>query len=370
MGSQLSLGQSDVFYDCVEGSVDESGERGVRRRRSGAGVDGLESAKIRVRMAGLDVTLLLDNEPREPSSSGCSGRYIRFQTRHVSQTLQYAGGVAQSVAEVGTFVVDCSDGSAHQTPRALRVLEVLVGTDGSPCIQITGSGSVRGSQAGAGHVGDGGITVDVESLPLAAVLDVHVAVFVTEFLSQVKLQAPSPHSVGVVDERDESTGNPRSDCVVSSSRHIAVTAAIPKLTVRFPADPSSCSSVAHAALVTSVEDGTSPVGWAPRRPLGDVAPPALVLEIDDIMLKIEDGPEKMLKATLECSKLICEMILISNDGELMGLYFLEACYSVTEGPLKVEYGLAENIGNRRKLDVIRSADAGLKFLHTWEPNDG
>lgn len=380
-GSLLSLEQSDVFYDCEEGAADTSGADGPLAGDTRTQTDH-GSVKVRVRVTGVDVTLITDKDTG-PSShdSGCAS-YVRFQMRRASHSFHRTGGRINSAAEIGIFAADWSDANARDTP-CVRVLEVVGAADSSPCIRLTSSSEAHESRAETDH-GDGEETVvDVECRPVVAVLDVRLAAFVADFESNIRLQVRRTQQIAGT---DNSNGNGRPNPAAAASgnadseRRVSVSVSLPKITLRLPADPGACSSTAYSALISSVESGTSPVGWtredAPGVGRGEAAP-ALVVEIERAVVRIATGSPSTQETTLECARAACQMLLVCGDGgngsttgDTIGLYFLEASGPSTEAPLKVEYGLANNIGNARHLGVARPADAGLNFLHTWEPNDG
>lgn len=375
-GSRSSLGQSDVFYDCEDGVEDGVGGNGAYGRNKETGTDHHDDAKVRVRMTGLDITLLLSNGTLNGSSNCASASHIGVQMRRISQTLHFSEGWMQSVTEVGTFIADFADRDAGGC-RRVPVVEVFGAAGASPCLQMTCSsgGGVDTDAENTSVNGAGGIAVDLQCLPVAAVVDTRLVGLLCEFITQV---LPQAGQVQPVVSTDDGGGNGRSMDVASSGkvrdRRIRVVVAVPKLTVRFPADPGACSSAAYTALISSVQNGTSPVGWAPREAPEQLSP-ALVLEIESATVTVAVGAPKTPTATLDCTRIACQMLLVCSNGnssdeggDLMGLYFLEA--SRVDTPLKVEYGLAEDMGKAGNLGAARPADADLKFLHTWEPNDG
>lgn len=366
-GSYLPLGQSDVFYDCEEGNNDISGGGGARSDRRG-------SMKCRVRMTGLDVTLLLTQESMDAlRSSDNPSASLRFQMRRMSQTLLCDGKWMQSVAEVGTFVVDWS-GRNVRDGRCVRVVEVFSAADASPCVQIS---CTAGSETAEAEIRceldriDGEeVSLTMDCLPVAAVLDPGLVHCLGDFFAQVRPR---------VDGKDGGGGKCRGMPVPSGSTvrepRVVVAIAVPELTVRIPADASACSSDAHTALVSSIQNGTSPVGWAPREELADEVAPMLVVQVEGVAVRIAFGSSRPQATALECTRVACQLLLLGSDrdggGEsLIGLYFLEASRSSAGTPLKLEYGLAKDIRKAGQLDLARPGDADLKFLHTWEPNDG
>lgn len=369
-GSYLSLGQSDVFYDCEEGSDDVGGGRGARPDRHG-------SRKFRVRMTGLDVTLLLAQESMDPlRSSGSPTASLRFQMRRMSQTLLCNGKWMQSVAEVGTFVADWSDGNA-QDGRRVRVVEVISAADASPSVQISftaGAETVGADTRGETYPVDGEeVELTIGFLPVAAVLDPGLVHSLSDFFARVR-----PPVDGTDGGRGDWNGQGMPVPSGSSVREprVVVAVSVPELTIRIPADASACSSDAHTALVSSVQTGTSPVGWAPREELADEVAPMLVLEVEGVAVRIAFGSRPQ-ETALECTRVACQLLLLGSDradddgGEgLIGLYFLEASCSSAGAPLKVEYGLAKDIRKARQVDLAWPRDADLNFLHTWEPIDG
>ncbi|CBN78544.1 ATG2 Autophagy-related protein homolog [Ectocarpus siliculosus] len=370
-GSYLSLGQSDVFYDCEEGSDDGNGGGGARADRHG-------SMKFRMRMTGLDITLLLPQESTGPlggstASASTSARYVRLQLRRLSQTLHCAGSWMHSVSEVGTYLTDWKDGN----DSCVRVVEVLGAADSSPSVQISCTMGEGGEPLGEKNGADSeDVALEVRCLEVAAVLDPRLVSCLSLFLVQVELRAER------ADDTNGGGGNGQGVGVPSSGStrdpRVVVAVAVPKLTVRVPADPSTCSSDAHAALIRSVQKGSSPVGWAPREEVPGDAAPMLVVEVEGVEVRLAFGASRTQQTVLECTRVACQMILVCDDGSrhggggggLMKLYFLEAFRSAAETTLRVDYGLAKDIRKAGQLDLARPGDAGLNFLHTWEPNDG
>lgn len=380
--SLLSLGQSDVFFDCVEGSDDGIGGGAAHGTENGKGTDRRDAVKLRVRMTGLDVTLLLPEgeEPTDRSSSSGSTSHVRLQMRRMGQTVQYAEGWVQAVAEIGTFAVNWKDGIARDVPYA-RVVEGLGAADLSPSIQVTCSGGVGESRGRTDRADEGEVAVDVECMPVAAVLDARLAGLLRDFVGKIQ---PAARPTQPVDRSDVTTGNGRAEDAASSSknsnmrdRRVSVTVAMPKLTVRLPADPSACSSAAHSALISSVQNGSSPVGWASREEVEGDSGPMLVLEFEGTVIRVARGSPGPQETRLECTRMTCQMLLVCLGGikggkgtDVIGLYFLEASRAAAGPPLTLEYGLANDIRKPGQLGVARSVDADLNFLHTWEPNDG
>lgn len=374
-GSYLSLGQSDVFYDCEEGSDDVGGGGDARPDRHG-------SMKFRVRMAGLDVNLLLAQESMTPPrSSDSPSASLRFQMRRMSQTLLCEGKWMQSVAEVGTFVADWSGGSARDG-RCVRVVEVVGAADASPSVQIscTAGAETTGTEIRreTDPVDGEQVSLTIDCLPVAAVLDPGLVRCLSNFVAQVRPP---------VGGKDAGGGNGQSMPVPSGGSvrdpRVVVALSMPELTVRIPADASACSSDAHAALVSSVRNGTSPVGWAHRREHADEVAPMLVLQVEGVVVRMASGSSRPQETVLECTRVACQLLLLlgsdraddGSDGDggvdgLIGLYFLEASRSSGGAPLKVEYGLVKDVRNPGQVDLARPGDTDLKFLHTWEPNDG
>lgn len=374
-GSYLSLGQSDVFYDCEAGSDDVDGGGEARPDRHG-------SMKFRVRMTGLDVTLLLPQDSMAPfRRSDSPSASLRFQMRRMSQTLLCDGKWMRSVAEVGTFVADWSGGNARDG-RCVRVVEVVSAADASPSVQISCTAGAETTEAEnrreTDPVDGEEVSLTVDCLPVAAVLDPGLVHCLRNFVEQVR----SP-----VDGKDGGGGNSQGMPVPSGSSirepRVVVAVSMPELTVRVPADASACSSDAHTALISSVQNGTSPVGWAPREEHAGELAPMLVLQVEGVVVRIASGSSKPQETALECTRVACQLLLlIGSDGTddssgggggsegLIGLYFLEASRFSAGAPLKVEYGLAKDIRKAAHVDLARPGDADLKFLHTWEPNDG
>lgn len=366
----MSLGQSDVFYDCEQASDDGSGGGEARSDRH-------SSMKFRVRLTGLDITLVLAEASVGSLVGGSvSARYVRFQMRRMGQTLHRAGRLMQGVAEVGTFVADWNDGNIRDG-QCLRVVEVLGASDASPAVQVT---CTTGAESrGEIDRNDGEeVTLSVDCLQVATVVDPGLVISLSDFLAQVQLQVrPTPPVVGT----DGSCGNGQGVAVPSSSSarnpRIVVTVALPGLTVRVPADTGACSSDAHAALMNSVQNGTSPVGWTRREAVAEDMAPTIVLEVADVVVRCAFGSPTPPEITLQCTRMACQMLLVCGDGDtddgsggLIGLYFLEASRSSAEAPLNVEWGLAKDMRKVEQLDLARPGDADLNFLHTWEPNDG
>lgn len=368
-GSYLSLGQSDVFYDCEEGSNGVGEGSGARSDRHG-------SMKFRVRMTGLDVTLLLaQGSVGSLKSSSSPIASLRFQMRRMNQTLLCDGRWMQSAAEVGTFVADWN-GGIERDGRCVRVVEVLSVADASPSVQISctaGTETTVGAktQHETDRVGEEEFSFTMDCLPVAMVLDPGLVHCLGSFFAQIRL---------AVDGQDGGGRNGHGMPVPSGSvreRCVVVAVTVPELTVRIPADASACSSDAHTALVSSVQNGTSPVGWAPREELADEVAPMLVLQVEGMAIRIALGTSIPQETALECTRVACQLLLLGGDragdgvGEgLIGLYFLEASRSSAGALLKMEYGLAKDIRKAGQLDLARPGDADLNFLHTWEPNDG
>eukprot|EP00903_Cladosiphon_okamuranus_P020010 g18380.t1 len=275
-GSLLSLGQSDVFYDCQEGNDDIGGGSGARPDRCG-------SMKFRLRM---------------------TGAVTRGET----------------------------------------------GSDDELEVSLT-----------------------VGCLPVAAVLDPGLVQSLSDFFGHVRPP---------VDGTDGGCGGGNGQGASPSGRsvrepRVVVAVSVPELAVRIPADDSACSSDAHTALVRSVQNGTSPVGWAPREELADEVTPMLVLEVEGVMVRNSFGSTRPQETALECTRVACQLLLLgsyrADDGGgegLIGLYFLEASCSSAGVPLKVEFGLAKDIRKAGQSDLARPGRPDLNFLHTWEPNDG
>lgn len=369
-GSYLSLGQSDVFYDCEQGSDDDNESSGARSARHA-------SIKFRVRMTGLDFTLLLAEESVDPL--GCDSArasYVRFQMRHMSQTLLCAGRWMQGVAEVGTFVADWNDGNLRDG-QGVRVVEVLGSADTSPSVQISCSTGDE-SRGEIDRIDGEEVTLNVDCLQVTAVLDPGLLTSLSEFLAQLQRQMRPTQPVAGTDHRgrnDEGMTVPSS----TSPRNprVVVALALPGLTVRAPADPGACSSDAHTALMSSLQNGTSPVGWTHREVGAEDMAPAIVLEVADVVVRAAFGSSLPPEIVLECTRVACQMLLVcgggareNGGGSLVGLYLLEASCSSDEAPLKVECGLAKDVRKVGQLDLARPGDADLNFLHTWEPNDG
>lgn len=365
-----------MFFDCEDGVEDSVGGIGAYGRKKETGAYHHDDARVRVRMTGLDIALLLSNDTLNGSSTCRNASHVGVQMRRMSQTFHCAEGWMQSVTEVGSFIADFVDRNAGGC-RRVAVVEVVGEADACPCLQMTcsNSGGVDPHPETNSVDGADNIAVDLQCLPVVAVVDARLAGLLSEFVTQV---LPQARQVPPVVASDESGGNGRSMGVASSSkvrnRIIRAVVAVPKLTLRLPADPNACSSAAHAALITSVRNGTSPVGWAPREAPEELSP-ALVLEIESATVAVAVGGPKIPTATLECTRIACQMLLVCSDGnrgdgggDLVGLYFLEA--SRVDTPLKVEYGLADDMRKAGNLGAARPGDADLKFLHTWEPNDG
>lgn len=370
--SFLSLGQSDVFYDCEDVSDDGVEGGGARSDRRG-------SMKFRVRMTGLDVTLSLAPESTGAPERGgsASENFVRLQMRHMSQTLHSAGGWVQSVAEIGTFVADWND----ERGSCVRVVEVLGAASASPSVQVSFSTGDGAEARGNNHREDGeDIGLDVATLPLAVILDPRLVGSVSDLVARVQPHVPPTRSVDEIDLKGGGHGHGRSVSSIGNprDRRVVMTVNVPKITTRIPADSGACSSDAHAALISSVRDGTSPVGWTPRETLaGEVAAPMLVLEVEGVAVRLAFGSPTTQETALECTRVACQMLLsfadsTEHDGDIamMGLYFLEASRSSADVPLKVDFGLAKDIRKPGELDLARPGDADLNFLHTWEPNDG
>ena len=368
-GSYLSLGQSDVFYDCEEGSDDVSGGNGTRSDRHG-------SMKFRVRMTGLDVTLLLAQESMGLlGGSGSPSASLCFQMRQMSQALLYDGKCIQSVAEVGTFVADWRGGNARHG-QCVRVVEVVSAADATPSVQISCTAGAETAEAETNRktdpVGGEEVSLTIGCLPVAAVLDPGLVHSLSNFFEHVRQPVDSINGWD-----GNSQGMPVSSGGSGREPRVVATLSVPELTFRIPADAGACSSDAHTALVSSVHKGTSPVGWAPRKEFAHEVAPMLVLELEGVAVRIGFGSSRPQETAVECTRVACQLLLrgsnCADDGGgegLIGLYFLEASCSSAGAPLKVEYGLARDIRKAGQEDLTRPGDADLKFLHTWEPNDG
>lgn len=367
-GSYLSLGQSDVFYDCEQGSDDGSGGGGARSDRHA-------SMKFRVRMAGLDFTLLLAEESVGPLGCGSArASYVRFQMRHMSQTLLCAGRWMQGVAEVGTFVAEWNDGNLPDG-QGVRIVEVLGSADASPSVQIT-CNTGEESRGKIDQIDGEEVTINIDCLEVAVVLDPGLVTSLSKFLALLRQQMRPTQPVACTDHsgrNDQGMVMPSS----TSARNprVVVALALPGLTVRAPADAGACSSDAFAALMSSVQNGTSPVGWTRREASAEDKAPTIVLEVADVMMRAAFGSSIPPEIVLESTRVACQMLLVCGggareNGGLIGLYLLEASCSSDEAPLKVECSLAKDVRKVGRLDLPRPGDADLNFLHTWEPNDG
>lgn len=382
---QSSLGQSDIFFDCFDGSED------AREGPKDAESDDRDSAKIRVRIGGLDVTLLLPEVPlssrhqqtEAPSmEAGASNKRtcrVHVQMKRMSQTVHRAGSWIRSVAEVGTCVADYYDVGAG-VMRTLRVMEMFCEAGSPSSIKATCSSGAAAAAPGRAVVSDEGLTVHVQCLPIAAVVHTRMLISINEFIARA---VPQVRSAQTVFETRTSGGGVRSIGAATpktrSNKHLRMVAVIPKINVRVASHPCVCSSEAYAALVRSVQNGTSPVGWTATEALKEAAP-SLVVKIKGVVIEHTAGQASSPTYMVECTKVQCQMLLPfracdseSGSADHVGLYFLEAFQSpcsLPEAPLKVEYGLAEDITKAGRLGVARPGDADLKFLHTWEPNDG
>lgn len=360
--SSLSLGQSDVFFDCEEGSDDGIG--GVARS------NGHGSSKFRVRMTGLDVTLLLAQTSTDVLRGSGASASVHFQARRMSQTWLCDGKCVQLVAEVGTFVTDWNDGNTRDG-RGLRVMEVQA-VDASPSVEISYTARAESRRDGDGE----DIALTVDSLPVAAVLDPGMVNSLSNFFGQIQRQVrPLQPAEGTNGRNTQGRAVPSTSSVHDS--HVVVAITLPELTVRVPADSSAFSSDAYAALVSSVQNGTSPVGWAAREEIAGEMAPMLVLQVDGVAIRLTLGSSRPQETALECAQVACQLLLpgvrgAREDGSrgLIGLFFLQASRSSAEVPLKLEYGLVKDIKEEGQLNLARPGDADLNFLHTWEPNDG
>ncbi len=361
--SYLSLGQSDVFFDCEEGSDDGIG--GLARS------DGHGSSKFRVRMTGLDVTLLLAQECTDVLKGSGASASVHLQARRMSQTWLCDGKRVQVVAEVGTFVTDWRDGN-FRDGRGLRVMEVLQAADASPSVEIS---YIAGAEPRREVDGED-IALAIDSLPVAVVLDPGMVNSLINFFGQIQRQVHSLQPAEGTDGRNsQGRAGPSTSGVRDSRVVVAIT--LPELSVRVPADSSAFSSDAYAALVSSVQNGTSPVGWAAREEIAEEVAPMLVLQVDGVAIRLALGSSKPQETALECAQVACQLLLpgVSSarddgSGGLIGLYFLQASRSSAEVPLKLEYGLAKDVRKAGQVNLARPGDADLNFLHTWEPNDG
>lgn len=370
---QSSLGRSDLFFDCVDGSED------VGEGSKDAKASIRDTAKIRVRNTGLDVTLLLSQhslslrQARSATTSSVGECRIQMQMRRMSQTLHRNGRKIQSVAEIGTLVADYHDAVATML-RPVRILEVVCDAGSSPSVQITCS--MGGAVDGVHGRDETDIAVDIQCLPIAGVVHTRIIALVNEFITRAVPQSVE-FGRSRIGEGGRSVGVTR--CKNVSENVVRIATTVPKISVRVPADPRACSSEAYAALVQSVRNGSSPVGWEVARALEEAAP-ALVVEIEGVVLAHGVESADSRKTTVECSRVRCKMVLPFNAGDSgshgadhVALYFLEGIQSPgspSEARLKVEYGLAEDIRKTGRLGLARPLDADLKFLHTWEPSDG
>lgn len=382
-----SLGQSDMFFDCVDGQEDSIGTPGTVQAPQMIGSGDRDTARVRVRIAGLDVTLVVPKEYVDPENLGsrvtqqvetfassssdsgaASGFYLKM--RRVSQVAHSHGTRLQSVVEVGTLVVDFADGSAT-LHRPVRLLAVVDEADASACLNVTFcSGGASDDPGESGRVGEAGISVDVECLPIEIAVHMHPLALMKDFLAQA---LPQAHSSGSGQATGVTAGRNL------SHRQFKVAGAIPTISVRLPARQSACFSEAYSALVKSVTNCTSPVGWE-RREAVEEAAPALVLGIEGAVVNHAVAQAGGAVTTLECVRVRCQMLLRCDVGESerdgvhnIGLYFLEAFRppgSHSEEPLKVEYGHSEDLGKVGRFGMARPNDADLNFLHTWEPSDG
>lgn len=361
--SYLSLGQSDVFFDCEEGSDDGIG--GVARS------DGDGSMKFRVRMTGLDVTLLLPQASTDVLEGSGAGASVQFQARRMNQTWLCDGKCAQFVAEVGTFVADWNDGNTRDG-RGVRVMEVLKAADTSPSVEISYTAGAEPRL----EVDGKDVALVIDSLPVAALLDPGMVNSLSTFFAQIQQEVRSLQTEEGTNGRNSQDRAVPSTSSVHDSR-VVVTITLPELIVRVPADSSALSSDAYAALVSSVQNGTSPVGWAAREEIAEDVAPMLVVQVDGVAIRLTLGSSRPQETALECTRVACQLLLPgvigardNGSGGLIGLYFLEASRASAEVPLKLEYGLAKDIRKAGQLNLARPGDADLNFLHTWEPNDG
>lgn len=373
--SHMSLGQSDIFFDCEEGSDYDIGGGGeTRAKENGAEVEKRDSVKARVRITGLDVTLILGDESVHRPGAGGNVSCISLQARRISQTLDFMGTSMLSISEIGTFVIDFDNGSLALGGRA-RVVDMMGPANATPCVRIRCSTQIGAGSSPNGNDADG-VMVDVQCPPVAVILDKQLVTRLAEFATKVqarrKISIDDEDDGG--DESDRSAGTTRRGEGRDSS--VAMTVAVPNLTLRVQAERNACSSDAHTALIRSVQNGTSAVGWASQGSTGSEAP-ALVLEMEGVVVKTNTAHGSGPEAALECSRVTCEMILAcsgtvggAGESNVFGLCFMEASRSVDGTPLKAEYGPLQQMRKGQKLGVARSANADLNFLHTWEPSDG
>lgn len=385
---QSSLDQSDLFFDCVDGSEDP-GERSKY-----AEPQECDTTKVRVRVAGLDVTLCLSEAPlssreierREvpymevEMGNDTVARRLHVQLRRMTKTVHHVGSRIDAVAEIGTCVADYYDTDLG-TKQPLRVAEVLCEAQALPSLKVTCSNGPRTSAPRrAVETDEVNISVDVQCLPVAAVIHSRMLGFITKFL---ECAAPRVQPVESISEKTAHGGSINAATPgKESDKCVRVTVSISRIDLRLPSHPCVCSSEAYAALVQSVHNGASPVGWTVTEVpevLRDQAP-LLVVEIEGAVIEHTTRRASSPTCTVECTKLRCQMALPLSDSDseaagasLMELHFLEAVQppgSPFNVPLKVEYGLAEDIVKAGRLEVVRPGDANLKFLHTWEPNEG
>lgn len=382
---QSSLCQSDLFFDCVDGSED-AGEG-----PKDAEAKDRDTVKVRVRIAGLDITLLLAEVPlslrhqrREAPSIevGASNKRacrIHVQMRRMSQNVHRVGRWVESVAEVGTCVADYFDVGAGMM-RPLRVMEMICEAGSPSSLKVTFSTGAATAAPDRAIATDEDLTVRFECAPIEAVVHTRMLSCIHDFIARTVPQVQSAE-FGVGNrtsgsaERSVGAEIPR----MKSDRQLRVVAVFPKINVRVASHVCVCSSEAYAALVRSVQNGTSPVGWTATEALEEEAP-YLVIEIKGAVIEHTAGQANSPTYTVECTEVRCRMLLPfrargseSGGADHVGLYFLEAIQasrSLSGAPLKVEYGLTNNIRRTGRLGVARPGDANLKFLHTWEPNDG
>lgn len=393
---QSPLGQSDLFFDCMDGTEEEgTGSRPVR-----ANANDVDTAKVRLRVAGLDMTLLLSEDQSDvripdsrpacqrdaagvTSSSSCISSRLHVQMRHMVETLHRSKNRIHSLGEVGSLSGDFIS-EIHETRHSVRLFEVVDEAGASPSVQIMCSGKSDSlTLTDPGHTEHVNLSVDVQCSSVTAVIDTAAMSRVSDFVHRALPQ----DSFAEVDARINGDGCSDGKTVTAKVRrskdghHVGVVVSIPKITVQVPASPDACCSEAYSALVNSVRSGVSPVGWQ-QMETSEVGSPALILEVEDVVASRESSlPDVAPASIVECSRVRCQMVLPYDTGvdgnrkyDRIGLFFLEGYRSpdsATGAPLKVEYGPA-TIGGKRSVrpDLTEAANVELNFLHTWEPNDG
>lgn len=381
-----------MFFDCVDES--EKTEWDVADDSPAEGESDGDSTNVRIRIAGIDVMLSTlgeqgdrrratpAGERSEIAGNNASGDYstsqIVLQMRHMVQTVRCVGSRIECAGEVANMRCDFIDGSSSNS-RAVRLFQVMDEVGATPCFQVVYSTSTRPpASTPFGEVGrteELNPLIDIQCVSVSAAVHNDAIALMSDFLRRAVPQERPAQT----NSREDQDGTPSRQFVSCTSQKRTrtqrgrVSVKIPKIVVRVPALAETCSSEAYLALVSSVRNNMSPVGWERKERLEQVTP-ELVLEIEEInalKLLASAGPPSF---TLECSRVRCQMMLPSRTkpDECLGLYFLDA-HRPTDvpvgDPLRLEFGPSTDVRTGGKPGARHSAEIDLKFLHTWEPND-